>query len=175
MKKKALNWNQYAFSLFFISLVLLFAACSDNSASSEQEEHIEADGWVLRWPDGSVAYSVYQGKADSSINNATLSVNANCFSEHLSVRFLSADSSNIDAPSDEDHYLDYSVEDSSILDIAECGGWGLHLKGVSEGSTTLRLKVMHGDHYDMITPEIKVIVDTRLDASECPFQEDEDE
>ena len=163
-------------SIAFLSVIfsVFFAACSDDSSSTstEQHEHFEAEGWVLRWSDGSLAYSVYQGKADSSLK--TLRVNANCLSEHINVKFLDDDKKEISAPKDDEHSLGWTVGDEKILDIEWEGGWGFHLKGVKKGETTLILKVKHHDHSDARTPEIRVIVDEALDADACPFQ-DEDE
>ena len=153
---------------------LIFAACGDsNSTSTDQHEHFEVDGWNLYWPDWKLAYSVFQGKEDKSL--ATLKVNANCLSEHLTVRFLNSDKKEVTGPNDGEHSFGWSVGDKSILDIEECGGWGFHLKGVKEGETTLILKVNHHDHADARTPEIRVIVDKALKAEDCPFQDDDDE
>lgn len=153
---------------------LAFAACSDsNSTSTDQHEHFEAEGWNLYWPDWKLAYSVYQGKEDKSLE--TLRVNANCLSEHLTVKFLDDEKKEVSAPKDDEHTLGWSVGDESILDIEACGSWGFHLKGLKEGETTLILKVKHHDHADAKTPEIKIIVDKALDADKCPFQDDDDD
>jgi hypothetical protein len=160
--------------LWMIALAAMaFFACSDNSASSDQEVHFEADGWNLYWSDWELAYSVFQGKADSSLE--TLRVNANCLSEHIHVKFLNSSNEQIDPPTDSEHSLGWVVGDEKILDIEWEGGWGFHLKGVKEGSTTLQLQVKHHDHADVKTPEIKIVVDSALAAEKCPFQEDEEE
>ncbi len=156
------------------SALSLLAACGDsNSASSDQHAHFEVEGWNLYWHDFTPAYSVFRGKADTSI--APLKVNANCLSEHLSIKFLDENEKEMSGPKDDEHSLAWSVGDESILDIEWEGGWGFHLKGVKEGETTLILKVNHHDHADARTPEIRVVVDTALDEKDCPFQEDEDE
>jgi hypothetical protein len=153
---------------------LMFAACADdNSASTDQHEHFEVEGWNLYWPDFSLAYHVYRGKVDK--DHGELRVNANCLSEHLNIKFLDEDEKEIAGPKDDEHSLDWTVGDKKILDIEWEGGWGFHLKGVKEGETTLILKVNHHDHADARTPEIKVVVDKALKAEDCPFQEDEDE
>lgn len=151
---------------------LAFYACSSNSASSDQEEHFEADGWNLYWPDWTLAYSVFQGKIDSTLE--TMSVNANCLSEHINIKFLDENKEQISGPTDEEHSLGWVVADTSILDIEWEGGWGFHLHGLQEGETTLQLQVKHHDHADVKTPEIKIIVDKKLAAEDCPFQEDEE-
>ena len=77
-----------ALSTLILATFWAFIACSDNSnsTSTEQHEHFEAEGWNLYWGDWQLAYSVYRGKADSSIE--VMHVNANCMSEHISVKFL---------------------------------------------------------------------------------------
>lgn len=160
--------------LSLAALCAFFAACSDsNSTSTDQHEHFEAEGWNLYWPDWKLAYSVYQGKEDKSLE--TLRVNANCLSEHLTVKFLDDEKKEISAPKDDEHTLGWNIGDESLLDIEACGSWGFHLKGVKEGETTLTLKVKHHDHADARTPEIRIIVDKALKAEDCPFQDDDDD
>jgi len=161
-------------AVFGIVLCAFFAACGDdNSASTDQHEHFEVEGWNLYWPDWSIAYSVYRGKVDSKYKE--LHVNANCLSEHLNIKFLDENKKEVAGPKDDEHSLGWEVGDKKILDIEWEGGWGFHLKGVKEGKTTLILKVNHHDHADARTPEISIVVDKALKAEECPFQEDEDE
>lgn len=159
-----------SFAFLGIILSLFFAACGDsNSTSTDQHEHFEAEGWNLYWGDWQLAYSVYRGKADSSIE--VMHVNANCMSEHIHVKFLDDNKKEVEPPTDDEHSLAWEVEDEKILDVHSCGSWGFHLKGVKEGETTLILKVNHHDHADARTPAIRVVVDKALDAEECPFHE----
>lgn len=173
---KFLKILPFAFLGFVLSF---FAACGDsNSASTDQHEHFEAEGWNLYWGDWQLAYSVYRGKADSSIE--VMHVNANCMSEHIHVKFLDNNKKEVEPPTDDEHSLAWEIADEKILDVHSCGSWGFHLKGVKEGETTLILKVNHHDHADARTPAIRVVVDKALDAEECPFHEhhhddDEDE
>lgn len=162
-------------SIAFLGFVLsaFFVACGDdNSTSTDQHEHFEAEGWNLYRPDWSLAYSVYRGKVDA--DHKELHVNANCLSEHINIKFLDGNKKEVSGPKDDEHSLAWTVGDDKILDIEFEGGWGFHLKGVKEGKTTLILKVNHHDHADARTPEINVIVDKALKAEECPFQEDEE-
>ena len=166
--------KKYSLAVFSIILCTFFAACGDdNSASTDQHEHFEVEGWNLYWPDWSLAYSVYRGKVDPK--HKELHVNANCLSEHLNIKFLDDNKKEIAGPKDDEHSLGWEVGDKKILDIEWEGGWGFHLKGIKEGKTTLVLKVNHHDHADARTPEIDIVVDKALKAEECPFQEDEDE
>ena len=159
-----------SFAFWGIILSLFFAACGDsNSTSTDQHEHFEAEGWNLYWGDWQLAYSVYRGKADSSIE--VMHVNANCMSEHIYVKFLDDNKKEVEPPTDDEHSLAWEIEDEKILDVHSCGSWGFHLKGVKEGETTLILKVNHHDHADARTPAIRVVVDKALDAEECPFHE----
>lgn len=160
-------------ALFGLTLSAFLAACGDsNSASTEQHEHFEVEGWNLYWSDWTPAYSVYRGKADTTLE--VIKVNANCMSEHIHVKFLDENQEEVAGPEDDEHSLGWEIGDESLLDVHSCGGWGLHLKGIKEGETTLILKVNHNDHADARTPEIKIVVDTALAAEDCPFQESED-
>lgn len=150
--------------------IIPFAACNDNSTSSSQEAHFEADGWVLYNTSWEVAYKVWRGSSDD-----TLRVNAGCLSEHLNVKFLDSDSSIVNPPEDSDHSLSWTVADTTIFNIyQEEAGWGFHLKGIKKGTTSLILKVLHVDHSDVITPEIPIIVEEKLDPEDCPFQDDDE-
>ena len=76
-----------SFAFFGVILSVFFAACGDsNSASTDQHEHFEVEGWNLYWPDYTLAYSVFRGKVDSE--HKELRVNANCLSEHINIKFL---------------------------------------------------------------------------------------
>ena len=157
-------------SIACLTVVFFFAACGDsNSASTDQHEHFEAEGWNLYWPDYTLAYSVFRGKVDSK--HKELRVNANCLSEHINIKFLNDEEKEVSGPKDDEHSLGWTVGDEKILDIEWEGSWGFHLKGVKEGETTLILKVNHHDHADARTPAIRVVVDKALDAEECPFHE----
>ena len=157
-------------ALLGMILSVFFAACGDsNSASTDQHEHFEAEGWNLYWGDWQLAYSVYRGKADSSIE--VMHVNANCMSEHIHVKFLDDNKKEVEPPTDDEHTLGWEIGDEKILDLHSCGSWGFHLKGVKEGETTLILKVNHHDHADARTPAIRVVVDKALAEDECPFHE----
>ena len=94
----------------FLAVVLsvFFAACGDsNSASTDQHEHFEAEGWNLYWGDWQLAYSVYRGKADSSIE--VMHVNANCMSEHISVKFLDDNKKEVEPPTDDEYSLAWEI------------------------------------------------------------------
>ena len=155
-------------------LCAFFAACGDNnSTSTDQHEHFEVEGWNLYGPNWELAYSVYRGKADTSLE--VLKVNANCMSEHISIKFLDENKKEVAGPSDDEHSLGWEVGDSKLLDIHWEGGWGFHLKGIKEGETTLILKGNPHGHADARTTEIRIVVDKAWKAEACPFQEDEDE
>ena len=161
-------------ALLGMILSVFFAACGDNnSASTDQHEHFEAEGWNLYWDDWQLAYSVYRGKADSSIKE--MHVNANCMSEHIHVKFLDDNKKEVEPPTDDEHSLSWEIGDEKILDLHSCGSWGFHLKGVKEGETTLILKVNHHDHADVRTPAIRVVVDKALAEDECPFHDNDDD
>ena len=161
-------------ALLGMILSVFFAACGDsNSASTDQHEHFEAEGWNLYWDDWQLAYSVYRGKADSSIKE--MHVNANCMSEHIHVKFLDDKKKEVEPPTDDEHSLSWEIGDEKILDLHSCGSWGFHLKGVKEGETTLILKVNHHDHADVRTPAIRVVVDKALAEDECPVHDHDDD
>ena len=130
-------------ALLGIVLCAFFSACGDkNSVSTEQHEHFEVEGWNLYWSEWDLAYSVYRGKADTSLK--ALHVNANCMSEHIHVKFLDENKKEVAGPKDDEHSLGWDVGDKKILDIHWEGGWGFHLKGLKEGIASFIVRTADG-------------------------------
>lgn len=79
----------------------------------------------------------------------------------LTVRFIAEDD-NLFAPDTEDGFsLGWEIADLSIAEVdqqAEDGAWNFRIVGLNDGKTTLRLKIIHEDHADFVSSEIKIHV-----------------
>ena len=147
----------------FLVVILGFITVScddDNPASSD--EHIDAEGFVLEINDVEV-YRELEGTITGDLSvalNGTLEV---------SVHFLDHDGEEIvheDEEGEEDE-LSFSITDPSVISVVaeenEDDGdahheLGFELTGLSTGTTTFTLSLMHEDHADYTSLPINVAV-----------------
>ena len=144
---------------FLLFLGLLPTGCDDGLSSDE--EHATAEGFVLEDESGNKVYRQFKGASSDTITTIvgeTL---------ELSVHFLDDDGNEIEHEEDEDEGHDdhddqadeedglrISENDTAIAKIEveeeeeEHHEMGIHIIGVSEGSTSFKLELMHGDHAD---------------------------
>ena len=153
--------------LLLTSMVLFTAGCEDDDHDDHQEEgHTDADGFVLKDESGTQVYREFEGAFTGGINLAvgdTL---------ELSVHFLGEDGEELehdaegddhdhgDEHGDEEAEIEVSGADPSIAivevegheeegdDHEEEHGYGIHVIGVSSGSTEFKLELMHQGHAD---------------------------
>ena len=148
-------------ALFCLLLVFNFACEDDNH--DHDEEHTDADGFVLEDESGVQIYRELEGNIEGSITitpEDTL---------ELSVHFLDHEGNEIehDEKEDEDE-LSVSENDSNIAIVAveehEEGeenhhGMAIHIIGVSSGTTSFKLQLMHDGHADYTsTNNIPIVV-----------------
>jgi len=121
-------------------LALFVAACGDDPAGMDDDDHAEADGVELVLNGQTVAS--YDG--DDQEWTGGLSVPVGEETAHIDVRFVDHDGDRI--PADDDLYLDVVVEDEDIAEFEQDtpGEFGGHLHGLAEGETELKFRLMHG-------------------------------
>ena len=151
------------------SIVLFTVGCEDDD--HQEEGHTDAEGFVLEDENGIEVYREFEGAMTGGI---TLAVGDTI---ELSVHFLDHDGEEIEHEEegdDHDHGDDHSGEetelevsgfDQSIAiveveghdeeegddhdhDHEEEHGYGVHVIGVSSGSTGFKLELMHEGHAD---------------------------
>jgi len=174
-----------AYSILLLTGALLFTTgCEDDEHDHDHDEdHTDADGFVLE-QDGNVVYRQFQGVVTVTQGDyENLSVNAGSHLE-LSVHFLDDDGNEIehsDEEGEEDHEdhedgLEVTVADTSILHVEVEGhdeegdddgdddhdhdehGMAIHVEGVSAGTTTFTLALMHDGHSDFTSLPVTVTV-----------------
>ena len=148
--------------LLLTSMLLFTAGCEDDDHDDHDhdEEHADAEGFVLEDESGTEVYREFEGAMNGTV---TLAVGDTL---ELSVHFLDHDGDEIEheeGEEDEDHEdgIEVSGFNSSIAvveaedheeegdhDHEEEHGMAIHVIGVSSGSTSFQLQLMHEGHAD---------------------------
>ena len=150
-------------SLFIIS-------CEDDDHDHD-EEHTDAEGFILENSAGVEVYKEFKGAQTGSI---TLSVNDTL---ELTVHFLDDDGKEIEHEEDGDHEEEGEIvvsgnsESIAIVEVEEEHGDGdghdhdhgeemaIEVIGVSTGSTSFKLELMHDGHADYTsTNNVPIVV-----------------
>ena len=161
------NISMHGYAIYGIHalfcFVLFFNLACEQHDHIHDEEHTDADGFVLEDESGVQIYSELEGNIEGSITitpGDTL---------ELSVHFLDHEGNEIehDEKEDEDE-LSVSENDSNIAIVAveehEEGEenhheMAIHIIGISSGSTSFKLQLMHGGHADYTsTNNIPIVV-----------------
>ena len=134
------------------SMILFTAGCEDDDHDHDHdEEHTDADGFVLEDESGTEVYREFEGATTGTV---TLAVGDTL---ELSVHFLDHDGNEIEHDEEDEDELSVSENDSNIAVFEveeheegeeEHHGMALHVVGVSTGSTSFKLQLMHDDHAD---------------------------
>ena len=137
-----------------IGMFLFTTGCEDDDHNHDHdEEHTDADGFVLENESGSEVYREFEGAITGTV---TLSVGDTL---ELSVHFLDHEGNEIEHEGDEEDEdeLVISENDSNIAIVEveeheegeeEHHEMAIHVIGVSAGSTSFKLQLMHEGHAD---------------------------
>tara|TARA_B100001094_G_scaffold97713_1_gene93776 strand:- start:1992 stop:2444 length:453 start_codon:yes stop_codon:yes gene_type:complete len=138
-------------------MLLFVVACEDEN--KDDEDHTDADGFILETEDGVETYKELKGAVTGSVSvgvGDTL---------HFMVHFLDHDGEEIEHDDHDDHGHDDDGDDEdgvrvsganssvAVVEMIEEMHDGheeklLQVVGVSTGSTSFKLELMHGDHAD---------------------------
>ncbi len=141
-----------------IGMFLITTSCEDDDHEHD-EEHTDADGFVLEDENGSEVYREFEGAIEGSVS---LSVGDTL---ERSVHFLDHDGNEIEHE-EEDDELVVSENDVNIAIVeveeheeGEHHEMAIHVIGVSAGSTNFKLQLMHDGHADYTsTNNVPVVV-----------------
>ena len=151
-----------AYAVFLLSFVLFFTTgCEDDDHDNHDHGHTDADGFILENESGTEVYREFEGAVTGAI---TLSVGDTL---ELAVHFLNHEGNEIEHEEEEEEHeegeLEVSGSNSSIAiveveheeegddhdhDHEEEHGAALHIIGVSSGTTSFQLQLMHDGHAD---------------------------
>ena len=134
---------------------------ADHDHDDDEDVHTDAEGFVLE-SDGNEIYRQFQGAVEGNLN---LTVNQML---ELSVHFLDDDENEIEYHGDDEDGLDFEIVDMNVISIEleehddhDHGdhGLGFELTGLSSGTTTFTLSLMHNGHSDFMSLPITVTVE----------------
>ncbi len=148
--------------LLLTSMLLFTTGCEDDDHDHDHDEdHTDADGFILEDESGSEVYREFEGAMTGSV---TLAVGDTL---ELSVHFLDHEGNEIEHSEEEEEEgeehedgLEVSGNDASVAIVEVEGheeeedhdeehhGSALHVIGVSAGSTSFTLQLMHDGHAD---------------------------
>ena len=141
-----------AHMVLLLSSVMFFTTgCEDESHDDHDEEHTDADGFILEDESGTEIYREFEGAMTGGV---ALSVGETL---ELSVHFLDHEGNEIEHGDDheeeeEDHEDGLAIDgfDSNIatVEVEHDHGHAIHVVGVSSGSTSFQLQLMHEGHAD---------------------------
>jgi hypothetical protein len=149
-------------SLLMLSLIFL-AGCKDEVNPVDPEEHFEPEGWLFADTAGVPVLVIWRAEIENFWNNApvenrfNLNVNQTIT---LSVSFLDSSGNVMLHPNDPGYSLDWIHHNNliAVLQHHETDRWRFTISGVSAGSTSVEIRVLHGGHADAITPLIPIDV-----------------
>ena len=141
-------------TLLFTGALLFTTGCEDDAHDDHEEGHTDADGFILEDAAGSEVYREFEGTTTGSV---TLAVGETL---ELSVHFLDHEGNEIahEEEGEEDHEdgLVVSENDASVAVVEveeheegeDHHGMAIHVQGVSAGSTSFKVQLMHDGHAD---------------------------
>ena len=141
-------------TLLFTGALLFTTGCEDDAHDDHEEGHTDADGFILEDAAGSEVYREFEGASTGSV---TLAVGETL---ELSVHFLDHEGNEIahEEEGEEDHEDGLVVSENNasvaVVEVEEHEegedhhGMAIHVQGVSAGSTSFKLQLMHDGHAD---------------------------
>ena len=142
--------------VFLLASMILFTTGCEDDDHDHDEDHTDADGFILEDESGTEVYREFEGAMTGMV---TLAVGETL---ELSVHFLDHEGNEIEHEEGEeeeehDDELVVSENDASVAVVEvedheegeeEHHEMALHVVGVSTGSTSFKLQLMHEGHAD---------------------------
>lgn len=142
-------------TLVIAMLAFTVISCSEDDPVSDQHDHAEADGMVIK-SNGNIILKIDEAEIDPNYFEK-LSIKENSTMSDLEVFFIDHDGDEFQ-PHDEDKSFGWVIGDESILQLIPDSEnmWQFDLEGLKEGMTDLEIRILHNDHPDFKTPKIPV-------------------
>ena len=137
--------KKLCYTVLGVTLLLFIVSCEDDH--DHDEEHTDAEGFILESSSGTQVYKEFKGTQTGSV---TLTSGETL---ELTVHFLGDDGKELEHDEhegEEEGELKVSGFNSSIatVEVEEEHEMALEIKGVSAGSTSFKLELMHDGHAD---------------------------
>lgn len=139
----------------------LLAGC-ENPTDSRPEpkcDHVDADGIVVELT-GASPDSLLAAQWQGAVSGGVVLEEGQALAG-VRVTFLAADSTRIFvSPACDEHSLSWTVADTSLLGVTAAAGerWGVVMTAKQEGETTIRFRILHGDHADFTSQPVAVSI-----------------
>jgi len=147
------NFSTHTLILVLIASLVTLSACN-NPASSEEEEHPDPVGAVLKMNGQEIA------RYDESGVTGQIEVNAGEETTLISIFFLADDGDEFQ-PDEPELSLNWRDIDTAVADVeqhTEDGTWSFHIHGEAQGNTSVVFQLFHDGHSDFDTQPIPVVV-----------------
>jgi hypothetical protein len=153
--------------LFLLSLLALalisISGCKDETNPIDPGDHFEPEGWLFEGVTEIPVLVVWKGEIENFWNNSpvenrfNVGVNDSIF---LRVRFLDSSGNIMADPDDPGYTLGWINNNNLIAELQhhETDRWSFIITGISAGSTSVEMRLLHGGHTDAITPLIPIDV-----------------
>lgn len=154
-----------------IAALALLPSCGDNPVKQEVHcDHIDADG--VRLSQGNVVLvEQFNGIHTGQIDVGAGSVQSDIEATFLKEEFVDGAPTPADITMDPacfgDHTLGWEVEDPTVAEVFQSEGqvWSFNVRGLSPGTTTVQVVIVHVDHNDFVSLPIPIVV---ADSSSGP-------
>tara|TARA_B100001250_G_C19717612_1_gene752286 strand:+ start:413 stop:1030 length:618 start_codon:yes stop_codon:yes gene_type:complete len=174
----------------FIFVGLIVTACDeDDPVSAAQEEHLDAEGFILEDENGNELYREFEGAIVTGTGGISISVGDTL---ELSVHFLDHDGNEVEHEEDEGEEHDegeLQITENNVaiakVEVEEHEEEGddhdhdheeeehemaIHIIGVSAGSTSFKVELLHEGHADYTsTNNVTITVTEAASGSSSPL------
>ena len=138
-------------TLLLILLSSLLNSCEENPVVVE--EHSDPVGLIVSLNGVEVV------RIEGTTVTGSFEIQKGVLSPHFQLQFLDEDG-DLFLPTDTDFLPETIIGDPTLLEVVrdEPSDWNFHLRGLKEGTTTVKLAIKHGAHNDYESPAINVEV-----------------
>ena len=147
------NFSTITLLLALIASLVTLSACN-NPASSEEENHEEPVGIVLKMNGQEIV------RYDENGVTGEIEVAVGEETTLISLYFLAEDGDEFQ-PDEPEYSLQWKDINTAIADVeqhSEDGKWAFHIYGEAQGNTSVVFQLFHDDHSDFDTQPIPVVV-----------------
>lgn len=142
-------------NVFVLLMIASVSISCSNSASTEDEVHQDAEGFVLKLNGDNI---VEKYPNQDLVNNFP-EIEQGDETALIEIFFIDDDGNEF-VPDEPEVFLDFEISNTNIIDIEQHEGefWEFHVLGLQEGTANLTLELMHDDHPDFESPAIEITV-----------------
>jgi len=145
--------------LVVITAMFLISSCEDKDADEHHDDHFEPVEWIIT--QNGITFMHIDNGVISDDHNKVINLVLND-TLNFDILFKAEDGDFIESDEDEIS-LSWEILDDSIIsinrDTNNSSKFAFTINSLTKGNTEIKLMIMHGDHSDVITPQIPVNVE----------------